>query len=639
MVDRDRLALWRDLAVAIAVAGVVFALSYAGGGYDVSTRAYAGIAAWWALGVGAAVGLGAVRTRLDRFALWALGLFAAFAVWTLISVAWAPDAERAFDKFDQVSLYVAILAIAIVLGRTVSAYVVVTGATLGLSGIAGVALVSRLFPSVFGTVPGATILPLVVARLSFPLGYWNGLGIEVALAYPLLLAIMTSRRSPLVRALAVLPLPVLGADLYFTSSRGAFVAALVAVIAYVAITPRRWPALGAIVLAAIEAAVAIATIKPKTALVDAEMSNPVAIAEGHHVALVVGIAAVLGALVWYGLNELVARRPFPDPPRLAGYALTGLFVLLAVVAIALSHPVWRFNQFRNPNFGNYGGTNQTFIQEHLLSSSGSGRWQFWGAAIGQFKAHPLQGGGAGSWFYWWLQHQTSIYSLSAHSLYLEALGELGIIGFLLVLGAVLVALVGAVRSAFALASAEVAAAAAVAIAFFAAAAYDWVWDLAGITVVGMGMAGVALGASPIGELRPWRRESVVRPVVALAAVGAVIAQFIVLSATLHLRNSYAAYNVSDAKRATAQALAAKALEPWAASPYTQLGELAQAEGQYRVAHRWFQDAIKRSPLDSNLWATAARLDVLRGRIPLAERELQQARKLYRANPLLTATNG
>src|SRR5581483_8448312 len=123
-------------------------------------------------------------------------------------------AERAFDKFDQVSLYVAILAIAIVLGRTVSAYVVVTGATLGLSGIAGVALVSRLFPSVFGTVPGANLLNLLSVRLSFPLGYWNGLGIEVALAYPLLLAIMTSRRSPLVRALAVLPLPVLGADLY-----------------------------------------------------------------------------------------------------------------------------------------------------------------------------------------------------------------------------------------------------------------------------------------------------------------------------------------------------------------------------------------------------------------------------------------
>jgi hypothetical protein len=639
MVDRDRLALWRDLAVAIAVAGVIFALSYAGGGYDISTRAYAGIAAWWVLGVGAAVGLGAVRTRLDRFALWALALFAAFAVWTLISVAWAPDAERAFDKFDQVSLYVAILAIAIVLGRTVSAYVVVTGATLGLSGVAAVALVSRLFPSVFGTAPGSNILNLLEARLSFPLGYWNGLGIEVALAYPVLLAIMTSRRSPAVRALAVLPLPVLAADLYFTSSRGAFVAAIVAVVAYVAITPRRWSAVAAIVLAAIEAAVAIAVIKPKTALVDVELSNPVAISEGHHVALVVGIAAVLGALVWYGINELIERRPIPQPPRIAGYAVTALFVVLVVVAIALSHPVWRFNQFRSPNFGNYGSTNQTFVEQHLLSSSGSGRWQFWGAAISQFKEHPLQGGGAGSWFYFWLQHKTSIYSLSAHSLYLEALGELGIVGFLLILGAVLVALVGAVRAARALVSAEIAAAAAVAIAFFVAAAYDWVWDLAGITVVGMGMVGVALGASPIGELKPWRRESIVRPVVALAAVGAVIAQFVVLSATLHLRNSYAADKLSDAKGATAQALAAKALEPWAATPYLQLGELAQAEGQYKIAHRWLMDAIKRSPLDSNLWATAAHIDVLGGRIPLAERELVTARKLYPTNPLLTATNG
>lgn len=635
--EPDWVTLARDLAVALGAAGVVFVLSYANGGYDVTTRAYAGISAWWLLGVGAAVGLGVVRTRLDRFALWALGLLSVFAVWTVISVVWAPDAEHTFDTFDQVSLYVAILAIAIVLGRTVSSYVLVVGVALAISGIAGVALVSRLFPSAFGAVPGATILPTIITRLSFPLGYWNGLGIEVALAYPLLLAVMTSRKSRLLSALAALPLPILAADMYLTSSRGAFVAAAIALIAYVAITPRRWAALVGIALAAGGGAVAVATMRPRHELVNGDMTNPLAIQQGHHVALVVGIACVVGALVWFGLMEL--GRRMPAPPRRAGQALAVLFVVLVIVGIVASHPVWRFDDFTSPGFAGCSSTDQTCIEQHLLSSSGSGRWQFWGAAIGEFKAHPAVGGGAGAWPYWWLQHQTSIFSLSAHSLYLESLGELGIVGFLLILGAVLVALVGAVRSAFALASAEVAAAAACAIAFFVAAAYDWVWELAGVTVVGLGMVGVALGASSSGRLVPWRRESVVRPAIALIAVGAIIAQFIVLSANLHLQSSYTAYNNHDAARATSQALAAKELEPWAASPYLQLAELAKAQGRYDVAHHWIEEAIARSKLDWRLWATAATIDTYRGKIPAAARELSRAKALDPTNPQLAAPAG
>jgi hypothetical protein len=636
MVDRDRIALARDAFVALGTAGIVFALSYENGGFGVTTRAYAGISAWWLLGIGAAIGLGVVRTRLDRFALWALGLLAAFAVWTLISIAWAPDAERAFNKFDQVSLYVAVLAIAVVLGRTISAYVVVSGAALGAAGIAGVSLVSRLFPSTFG-VQASSCFPDVYNRLCFPLGYWNGLGIEVALAYPLLFALMTSRRSRSLSALAVLPLPVIAAVMYLTSSRGAYVAGAVAVIAFVAITPRRWAALAAILLAAVEAAVALATIQPRHELVNGDMTNPIAVQQGHHTAVVLAIAAVVGALAWYGLTWLAPR--VPAPPQIAGRGLAALFVVLVIVGIVLAHPGARFHDFTSSSFASCTNTDQSCIEQHLLSSSGSGRWQFWGAAIHQFEAHPLQGGGAGSWFYWWLQHQTSIYSQSAHSLYLESLAELGIVGFLLILGSVLVALVGAVRSAFALASAEVAAAAACAIAFFVAAAYDWVWELAGITVLGMGMVGLALGAAPSARLIPWRRENLVRPAVALAAVGAVIAQFIVLSANLHLNDSYTASNNEAARSATAQALAAKALEPWAASPYLQLGELAQAEGRYAVARGWLAQAIDHSPLDSSLWAVAARLDLLRGRIVIADTEYRRARMLWPGNPLLTSTTG
>src|SRR4029078_5655091 len=97
-------------------------------------------------------------------------------------------------------------------------------------GIVLLALVGRFFPSAFSVEP-STILPTINSRLSFPLGYWNGLGIEMALAYPLLLSIMASRQSRLARGLAAAPLPVLGAVMYLTSSRGAYAAAIVAVVA------------------------------------------------------------------------------------------------------------------------------------------------------------------------------------------------------------------------------------------------------------------------------------------------------------------------------------------------------------------------------------------------------------------------
>jgi hypothetical protein len=631
-VKPEQTAIARAAVVGIGVAAAVFALSYADGGFAPTTRSYAGIAAWWLLGAGAAIGIASARAGVNRLALIAVGLLAAFAVWILISVNWATDAERVFWQFNQVSLYVAVLAIAIVLARLVPASWVVGGVALAVSAIAVVALVSRCFPSSFGPQQGLKILPTLGSRLSFPLGYWNGLGIEVALAYPLLLAIMTSRRSKVASALAALPLPVLAAIMYLTSSRGAFVAAAVGVIVFLVLTPRRWPALVAIVVAGIAGVVAVAALVHKTALVNGQMTTALGVHQGHRAALLIGIACVVTTLVWVGLAELRSR--VPTPPRVVGVAIAIAVVGLALVAILASHPVRKFDQFKSTSVST--STHSTATTSHLLESSGSGRWQFWGAAISQFRAHPLNGGGAGSWEAWWLQHQPAslpVTSEFAHSLYLESLGELGIIGLLLIGGAVLIAAVGAVRSARLLQSGEIAAAAACGMAFFLAAAYDWVWQLAGIAIVGVGMLGFALGALPAERPAAWGRFGALRPIIALLAVAAIIPQFVVLASGSHLRNSQAAFNAGDGARARSEALAAKAIEPWAASPYLQLAFVAAAEHHYPEAVRWGQEAIRRSRRDWSLWAAQANFETRAGNIPAARRALAEARRL---NPHSTA---
>jgi hypothetical protein len=135
-VNREQSLLLRDTAAGLGIAAAVFALSYANGGFDPTTRSYAGIACWWLVGAGAAVGIASARAGVGRPALAAVLLFAGFAIWILISVNWVSDVERAVQQFDQVSLYVAVLVLAIVLGRVVPAHVPVYAIALAISAIA-----------------------------------------------------------------------------------------------------------------------------------------------------------------------------------------------------------------------------------------------------------------------------------------------------------------------------------------------------------------------------------------------------------------------------------------------------------------------------------------------------------------------
>ncbi len=74
----------------------------------------------------------------------------------------------------------------------------------------------------------------------------------------------------------------------------------------------------------------------------------------------------------------------------------------------------------------------------LFTLSNHGRTVLWRAALDDFLAHPVVGSGAGSFGRWWLAHRTTFYFVEeAHNLYLQTLAEVGVVGF-----ALLVALLG-----------------------------------------------------------------------------------------------------------------------------------------------------------------------------------------------------
>jgi Flp pilus assembly protein TadD len=153
------------------------------------------------------------------------------------------------------------------------------------------------------------------------------------------------------------------------------------------------------------------------------------------------------------------------------------------------------------------------------------------------------------------------------------------------------------------------------------------------------MLGFALGALPASRPTAWRGSGVLRPIIALVAVAAIIPQYVVLAAGTHLSNSEAAYRAGDGARARSEALAAKAIEPWAASPYLQLGFVAAAEGHYAEAVRWGNEAIKRSRRDWNNWANQAIFQTRLGNVAAARRDLAEARRLNPHSTILAQPKG
>src|SRR5207302_632448 len=101
-------------------------------------------------------------------------------------------------------------------------------------------------------------------------------------------------------------------------------------------------------------------------------------------------------------------------------------------AIVAVNPVRQFDTFKQPPRV-LGPSEKAFVQTHLFSSNGSGRWQFWVSAIDEFESRPWVGRGAGSYETWWAQHGSlaEVFVRDAHSFYLEQLAELGVVGGLL----------------------------------------------------------------------------------------------------------------------------------------------------------------------------------------------------------------
>ena len=125
------------------------------------------------------------------------------------------------------------------------------------------------------------------------------------------------------------------------------------------------------------------------------------------------------------------------------------------------------------------------LADDLAAHGGGNRPWYWNVAWSQAADHPVAGRGAGTFELAWLEQQPIEESvLDAHSLYLETLAELGLVGLGLLALALAPPLVAAFRG-------TSAAAAGGYVAFLFHAGVDWDWEMPAVTIAGL-LCGAAI---------------------------------------------------------------------------------------------------------------------------------------------------
>ena len=615
------------MIVRLLVAAAVFVLALDGGSYSLVSRHSLAIVVWWVILLGVALGFWS-PARLSRGAVAIGGLLALFACWTYASTAWAASAEKAFLEGDRVLLFLGVFLLVALAANRSDLAAWCDGLAVGLVAVALIALSTRFFPDLAPDSDLVLFLREARGRLTYPVEYWNGLGILVALALPLLLRAAVAGRVAATRGLAVAPVPALASTIYLTSSRGASLVAALGVATFLTFTSRRWTALAAFAVAAAGSVAAVAVLDANPDLANA-VGNA-AEEDGPTAAALIGLVCVATGAVFAIASAVVTVRP----PRALGWGLVALCAGALAGAVVTFDFGARLETFKQtPEEVSF--NQERFVGAHLLSGGGSGRWQFWSAAFDQIREHPVAGDGAGSYEAWWAQHGSFSYFVrDAHSLYLETLAELGIVGFGFLVAALLA---GVITAGWTLrrAGPEHAAFAALTAAFVAyavGAGIDWMWELTIVSIVGIGCLGLIAAAGT--EARPRSGYPFAAGAAAIAAAWLIIClEALPLIAQLEIRRSQETARRGDVVTAVEAADTARRLEPWAASPFVQLALVHEQAGELRPARRSIGDALERDPADWRNWLIAARIQTKAGDLAGASRSLERAIELNPRSPL------
>lgn len=462
------------------------ALAFFSGGFFTEAQVWAGLVAW--LLVAAALVLRAGPGPLSRAAWVAIAGVALLAGWTLASMAWAPIVGAAYHAGQLVVLYTGVLLAACLLLASPAVRVWVEPAlVLGVLIVIGYGISERLLPGVLHFSHSVS----AEGRLEQPLTYWNAMGELAAIGFVLCAALAGSPHRPRWMArLAAAACAPLAVGLYLSFSRGALFACVAGLIAVLVAAPVR--AQGrAVTLTVITGGLAIAAAAPLHGVTGLSGSLSSREQQGAIVLAVLVVLMVAAGMIAPALvGSDTAGRKLPLPRRAPWIALA---LICAGLAIAIT--VGAKETTVSPSLS--GGASR-------LTSLQSDRYAYWDVALRAFSSQPLYGVGAGGWELWWLRYRTvPAFAQDTHSLPLQTLAELGLVGLVLLgmlVGGVAVAARRAHRTSPLFTSGAIGAI----VAYAAHAPLDWDWQMPGVTLVALVLAGMVLAASSLPDARAPR---------------------------------------------------------------------------------------------------------------------------------------
>jgi UDP-GlcNAc:undecaprenyl-phosphate GlcNAc-1-phosphate transferase len=550
----EELGIRADSAVREAVApgsspagSVLLALLGLGAGLSPFFFAYYDTSVWVPIGLGlvatCAIGVVARPGRPAGPAALALGGLFGLGVWSLSSTAWAESVESAVVSGNRWLAYGAFLLLMLVLLRSkLRAALLLGAAGLGVAAVAMSVLVRLL-----GSDPGTLFLG---GRLNSPLGYINGEGCLFVMGFWLCMAAAESRRA-LVAGPAAGMATLMACLALLSQSRGTALAMLGSLIVVMALAPGRTRrAYGLLVVAG-----GVALAAPNLLhIYDQHAAGAIPTGVGHAAgrSALLGAAAVgvAWALLTTGWKRACSQPALASRARTAGSWLLVVPVVLALaVAAGSAHRIERdvrdqwhaFTHLAEP--GESGAAASAASHSRLLSGAGN-RYDYWRIASRVWRANPVLGVGAGNYPRSYYQQRATTEDIEQpHSIELQALSELGLVGVLLLAGFIAGVGWGAVRmrrraAGSPLSRALMVGGAGAFVAWLVQTSVDWMQLLPGLTAIALAAVAVLVaprrGPAPAetaaGHSRS-RRALTGRPALAMGA-SAVIVTLIVAGASL-----------------------------------------------------------------------------------------------------------
>lgn len=452
----------------------------------------------------------------------AAGALAALAIWTLVSSGWSGAPGRAVLEFDRTLLYLLVLLLFGLLPVTPGRLRwMVRGVALGALAVCLAGLVSRVLPEVLPTVPN-----IANGRLSYPVTYWNAMGLVASLALLFVVHMACSEQEPrTVRILSAAAVPPVAATLLLTFSRGAIGAVGLGLVVYLLLGRPRLLLTG---LAAVAptTAVALAATYRADALTKYGPTGPVAVAQGRGVAIAIGLCMAASAGLRLGLllvDRRITRRPPRLLPRSVRFAAAGAMAAALLMGfVAAGGPGFVARQaevFASPVHHR----ERMDLRDRLRDPAGNGRVQAWDVALQGWRSEPLHGHGAGTFqLVWNLRRPYPQQMFDAHSVYLEFLAEMGVVGLALLLVGLLSVVVGMAVRARGPDRALYAVLLAASATWGLRAAADWDWEMPVVTLWLFALGGATLAVSRRGAPSPAGRRRGGAVLRLLAALGLLV---------------------------------------------------------------------------------------------------------------------